>query len=116
MARWIEKATGIEKVWNQRGWDYLEKSKYSWQKPRPKHKKGDHYAQENFNINWPLIVFDILQLTFRTSKCSISDILLKALPDNNYEVCKYKYILQRLLIVISNNRGGNPPSWLKTPL
>ena len=61
MARWIEKATGIEKVWNQRGWDYLEKSKYSWQKPRPKHKKGDHYAQENFNINWPLIVFDILQ-------------------------------------------------------
>ena len=61
VARQIEKATGIEKVWNQRGWDYLEKSKYSRQKPRPKYKKGDHYAQENFNRNWPLIVFDILQ-------------------------------------------------------
>jgi transposase len=41
VARWIEKITGIEKVWNQRGWDYLKKSKYSWQKPRPKHKKGE---------------------------------------------------------------------------
>ena len=36
VARWIEKVTGIEKVWHQRGWDYLKKSKYSWQKPRPK--------------------------------------------------------------------------------
>lgn len=26
VARWIEKETGIEKVWNQRGWDYLKKS------------------------------------------------------------------------------------------
>ena len=69
MARWIEKATGIEKVWNQRRWDYLEKSKYAWQKPRPKHKEGDHYAQENFNINWPLIVFDILQINIRERDC-----------------------------------------------
>ena len=30
----------------------------------------------------------IVKLTFRTSKCSISNILLKAFPDNNYEVCK----------------------------
>ena len=58
----------------------------------------------------------ILYLTFRTSKCSISDILLKALPDNNYEVYKQKYILQKLLIVISNNRGYNLPSSLKRPL
>ena len=56
VARWIEKATGIEKVWNQRGWDYLKKSKYSWQKPRPKHKKGDLIAQENFKKNLPLKV------------------------------------------------------------
>mgnify|MGYP006253608517 CR=1 FL=1 len=27
-----------------------------------------------------------IQLTFRTSKCSILDMLLKALPDNNSEV------------------------------
>ncbi|MBP0002958.1 MAG: helix-turn-helix domain-containing protein [Cyanobacteria bacterium SBC] len=25
VARWIEKETGTEKVWNQRGWDYLKK-------------------------------------------------------------------------------------------
>ena len=25
VARWIEQETGIEKVWNQRGWDYLKK-------------------------------------------------------------------------------------------
>ncbi|WP_230401284.1 hypothetical protein [Microcystis aeruginosa] len=26
-------------MWNQRGWDYLKKSRYSCQKPRLKHKK-----------------------------------------------------------------------------
>jgi hypothetical protein len=41
---------------------------------------------------------------------------LKALPDNNSEVYKSKYILQQLLIVISNNRGYNLPSSLKIPL
>lgn len=25
VARWMEKETGVEKVWNQRGWDYLKK-------------------------------------------------------------------------------------------
>ncbi len=25
VARWIERETGIQKVWNQRGWDYLKK-------------------------------------------------------------------------------------------
>ena len=29
VARWIEKENGVEKVWNQRGWDYLKKLKYS---------------------------------------------------------------------------------------
>ena len=29
-----------------------------------------------------------IKLTFRTSNCNILDMLLKALPDNNYEVCK----------------------------
>ena len=58
----------------------------------------------------------IFKLTFRTSKCSILDMLLKALPDNNYEVGKLKYILQKLLIVISNNRVCNPPYSLKIPL
>ncbi|MEA5501234.1 helix-turn-helix domain-containing protein [Limnoraphis robusta] len=26
VARWIEKETGVEKVWNQRGWDYIKKA------------------------------------------------------------------------------------------
>lgn len=34
VARWIEKETGIEKVWNQRGWDYLKKSRYSGAKTK----------------------------------------------------------------------------------
>lgn len=56
VARWIEKVTGIEKVWDQRGWDYLKKCKYSWQKPRPKHYKGNRIEQENFKQNLPLKV------------------------------------------------------------
>jgi transposase len=56
VARWIEKETGIERVWNQRGWDYLKKSKYSWQKPRPKHRKGDPIEQEKFKNNLSLKV------------------------------------------------------------
>ncbi|MDY7016235.1 MAG: helix-turn-helix domain-containing protein, partial [Cyanobacteriota bacterium] len=27
VARWIERETGLEKVWNQRGWDYLKKAR-----------------------------------------------------------------------------------------
>jgi len=45
VARCIEKETGREKVGNQRGWDYLKKSRYSCQKPRPKHKNGDPVEQ-----------------------------------------------------------------------
>nr|WP_293109391.1 winged helix-turn-helix domain-containing protein [Okeania sp. SIO2F4] len=59
VARWIEKVTGIEKVWNQRGWVTRKKSKYSWPKPRPKHKKGDLIAQENFQKNLPLKVKEL---------------------------------------------------------
>lgn len=51
VARWIEKKTGREKVWEQRGWDYLKKLGYSWQRPRPKHKKGDEEAQKEFKEN-----------------------------------------------------------------
>jgi len=51
VARWIEKVTGQTKVWNQRGWDYLKKLNYSWQRPRPHHTKADHEAQEAFKKN-----------------------------------------------------------------
>jgi transposase len=54
VARWIEKETGIKKVWNQRGWDYLKKSRYSCQSPRPKHRKGNPVEQEEFKQKLPL--------------------------------------------------------------
>jgi transposase len=53
VARWIEQETGKEKVWNQRGWDYLKKCNYSWQSPRPENKKGDKLEQEIFKANLP---------------------------------------------------------------
>ena len=56
VARWIEKETGRKKVWNQRGWDYLKKFRYSWQSPRPQHRKGDKLEQEIFKANLSLKV------------------------------------------------------------
>lgn len=48
VARWIAQKTGREKVWKQRGWDYLKQCRYSLQKPRPQHQKGDRIEQEGF--------------------------------------------------------------------
>lgn len=56
MARWIEQETQVEKVWHQRGWDYLKKLKYSWQSPRPKHRKGCQIEKEQFIHSLPLKV------------------------------------------------------------
>ncbi len=51
VADWIAKKTGREKVWSQRGWDYLKKCRYSPQKPRPRHVKADPEAQQEFKKN-----------------------------------------------------------------
>ena len=59
VARWIEKENCVEKVWDQRGWDYLKKLRYSCQSPRPKHKKGDPTEQEEFRQNLPLKVQEL---------------------------------------------------------
>lgn len=56
VARWLEKETGVEKVWHQRGWDYLKKLHYSWH-PRAKHHQADKFAQVVFKQNLPLRVF-----------------------------------------------------------
>lgn len=48
VARWIEQVTGEAKIWNQRGWDYLKRLQYSWQRPRPHHAQGDEAAQAAF--------------------------------------------------------------------
>jgi len=57
VARWIGKETQVEKVWHQRGWDYLKKLKYSRHRcPRPKHRKGSQQEQEQFIQNLPIIV------------------------------------------------------------
>jgi len=53
VARWIEQVTGRSQVWNQRGWDYLKRLNHSWQRPRPKHAKGDPEAQAAFKKNCP---------------------------------------------------------------
>ena len=53
VARWIEKETNREKVNERRGWDYLKKCNYSWQRPRPKHRKGDEKEQEKFKQELP---------------------------------------------------------------
>ena len=53
VARWIEKENCVEKVWNQRGWDYLKKLRYSCQSPRPKHRKGDPDEQKKFIKDLP---------------------------------------------------------------
>jgi transposase len=52
VARWIEKETQRQKVSNQRGWDYLKKCGYSWQKPRYRHKKGGVQAQRELKKSY----------------------------------------------------------------
>ncbi len=70
VARWIEKETGKQRVWNQRGWDYLKKCRYSWQRPRRKHSKGNLLEQIEFKQNLPLLV-EQLQLKYPSSKIEV---------------------------------------------
>ena len=56
VARWMEKETGAEKIYNQRGWDYLKKCGYSGKTPRPNHRKGERHEQQEFKVNWSLKV------------------------------------------------------------
>lgn len=51
VAEWIAQRTGKEKVWKQRGWDYLKKCNYSPKTPRPRHQKGNKIEQEEFKKN-----------------------------------------------------------------
>ena len=44
----IARMTGREKVWPQRGWDYLKLLGFSCQQPRPRHTKGSVVEQEAF--------------------------------------------------------------------
>jgi transposase len=48
VAQWIATTTGREKVYPQRGWDYLKKLRHSLKVPRPEHQKGDKAAQALF--------------------------------------------------------------------
>ena len=61
VARWIAQETGRETVGKQRGWDYLKKCGYSWQRPRPTHKKADKKEQEEFKKNFPKVVEELKQ-------------------------------------------------------
>jgi transposase len=53
VAEWIAQKTGKEKVWPQRGWEYLKKCRYSLQLPRPHHQKAYKDKQEEFKQNLP---------------------------------------------------------------
>ena len=81
VARWIEKETGVEKVWNQRGWDYLKKCSYSWQRPRPAHKKANKVEQEIFKP---------------TSISTTNEIHLKSLGKSDAIKKKNEYELERM--------------------
>lgn len=48
VAQVIAQMTGVEKVWPQRGWDYLKRLEQSFQVPRPRHRKGEPEAQAAF--------------------------------------------------------------------
>jgi len=48
VAQEIARMTGREKVWPQRGWDYLKLLGFSCQQPRPRHVKGSVVEQEAF--------------------------------------------------------------------
>lgn len=48
VAQIIAQMTGKEKVWPQRGWDYLKLLGLSCQQPRPRHVKGSVVEQEAF--------------------------------------------------------------------
>lgn len=56
VAQWIAQKTGRDKVWPQRGWDYLKKLCHSLKMPRPKHQKGDKERQEEFKKQLPELV------------------------------------------------------------
>ena len=53
VARVIAELTGMEKVWPQRGWDYLKRLEQSLQVPRPRHRQGDSEAQAAFKKTFP---------------------------------------------------------------
>lgn len=48
VARWIEQATGRERVHDQRGWEWLVRLGFSVQTPRPSHEGADPAAQAAF--------------------------------------------------------------------
>ena len=55
VAKEMAKMLGREKVWPQRGWDYLKLLGYSHQRPRPRHAKGSVVEQEVFKKNSMLV-------------------------------------------------------------
>ena len=48
VARWIERATGRERVHDQRGWEWLVRLGFASQSPRPAHQGADEAAQAAF--------------------------------------------------------------------
>ena len=100
VARWIEQETGRKKVWNQRGWDYLKKSRYSWQRPRRKHSQGDLQEQNFFKQNLPVLV----------------EQLEKKYPNNKVEVWffdEHRVGLKPILKKVWSPIGTRPTAFVK---
>lgn len=53
VARWMAEVLEVERVRPQRGWDYLKRFGYSWQRPRPRHRQADSCAQAEFKKPCP---------------------------------------------------------------
>lgn len=61
VAYWIAEKTGREKVWPQRGWDYLKKFHYSLKVPRPSHQKANKELHEQFKQQLPERIKELQQ-------------------------------------------------------
>lgn len=70
VAHWLAEKIGREKVWPQRGWDYLKKFRYSLKVPRPRHQKGNKEQQEEFKRQLPERVKE-LQRQYPTAQIEV---------------------------------------------
>jgi transposase len=60
LAKWIEQETG-QKVWPQRGWDWLKRFGFRLRRPRRRHAKADQERQAEFKRELPKILERVRQ-------------------------------------------------------
>lgn len=55
VASWIKERTGRDRIYPQRGWEYLVDLGFSLKVPRPTHKKANKKAQNDFKKNLKIL-------------------------------------------------------------